>query len=151
MMHPLLAASVANNLFNDRAAAAQTSRARREAAGPGAAEARAVEDLGAPGELVIRRATAADGPALASLGVLDGDDRAGVLLAGAAGRHAVLVAELDGTLEAARDLDSGLAVADPFRPSARHAELLALRARQLNGDAARRRLPRLGVLHPHTP
>ena len=148
MMHPLLAASVANSLIHDRAVAAQTSRARREAAGPGAPAVRSVE---ASGELVIRRATAADGPALASLGVLDGDDRAGVLLAGAAGRHAVLVAELDGTLEAARDLDSGLAVADPFRPSARHAELLALRARQLNGDAARRRLPRLGVLHPHTP
>jgi hypothetical protein len=51
----------------------------------------------------------------------------------------------DGSLEAARALDGGLAVADPFRPSALHAKLLALRARQL-GRGAPRGLR--GVLHP---
>jgi len=139
-MHPLLAASLANNLSTDRIAASAARRAARAAATPGAGP-----------EVVIRAATAADGPALVDLGVLNGDDRAGALLARAAGDHAVLVAEVDGTLEAARTLDGGLAVADPFRPSARHAELLALRAGQLAAAAPRRRLPRLGVLHPHTP
>ena len=53
-------------------------------------------------------------------------------------------------LEAALALNDGLAVADPFRPSAVNAELLALRARQLGGAAARDGHARLRVLSPRT-
>ena len=62
----------------------------------------------------------------------------------------MLVAEVDGSIEAALALDGGLAVADPFRPSALDLQLLSIRARQLGGDAPRRRGHRLGVLHPRT-
>ena len=143
-MHPLIAAGFANAVIADRHSAALRRAARRGAATSG----HPAPDDGA-GEVVIRRATAADRPALVRLAALDGDRRAGELLADAAGEHGVLVAEVDGALEAARALDGGLAVADPFRPSAVHARLLALRARQLGGDAPRRRLA-LGVLHPRT-
>ena len=143
-MHPLLAASLATNLSTDRVAASAGRRAAKRAA--------ADLDAGtpAPGEVVIRRAGADDGPALVRLGALDGDRHGGELLASAARTHAVLVAEVDGTLEAALAVDGGLSVADPFRPSALHAELLALRARQLGGAAPRRTYPRLGLLHPRT-
>jgi hypothetical protein len=145
-MHPYLAASLANTLTRDRVRAAArhntASRARRT---PGAGS----PDAGA---LVIRRAGAGDGPALERLGGLDADRRTGALLSRLAGEHGVLVAEVDGTLEAALALDGRVAVADPFRPSAVHAELLALRARQLGGDLPRahaRRVP--GVLTPRLP
>ena len=132
-MHPLLAAAFTNAVVADRHSAALRRAARRGAATSG----HRVPDDGA-GELVIRRATPADRPALARLAALDGDRRAGELLADAAGEHGVLVAEVDGALWAALALDGGLAVADPFRPSALHARLLALHARQLGGGATRR-------------
>lgn len=44
-------------------------------------------------------------------------------------RGKVIVAELDGTLVAARSLTDGLAIADPFLPTAEVAELLARAAR----------------------
>ena len=61
----------------------------------------------------------------------------------------MLIAEVDGRLEAALALNDGRAIADPFRPSAVHAELLALRARQL-GEAPRDGHARRRVLHPRT-
>ena len=152
MMHPLLAAGVTNTLLGDRIAPARPRSVKRGAAtsGHGAAAprdgaSRAVADV------VIRRATAADTTALVRLGVLDSDRRAGEALAAATARDpGVLVAESDGSLLAALALDGSHAVADPFRPSALHARLLALRARQLGGDSRRRdRRGRL-VLRPRT-
>jgi hypothetical protein len=142
-MHPLLAAAYSKAVVADRTGAPRPRAVRRGAATSG----HAAEDAG---EVVIRRATAADAQALVRLGALDGDLRAGELLADAAHADGVLVAEADGSLEAALALDGGLAVADPFRPSALHAQLLALRSRQLGGDAARRSGGRLGVLHLRT-
>jgi hypothetical protein len=102
---------------------------------------------------VIRRAGAADAPALERLGSLDGNRRAGELLGRMARSQGVLVAEVEGTVEAALALDGSVAVADPFEPTAVHAELLALRARQLGGDVPRehRAHPRLSVLRPRLP
>ncbi len=48
----------------------------------------------------------------------------------------MIVAEVDGELQAARVMDDSVSVADPFRPSAAHRQLLALRARQLGGCRA---------------
>ena len=140
-MHPLLAASLATNLSTDRVAASTPRRAAKRVAGAGTP---------ALGEVVIRLAGVDDGPALVRLGTLDGNGRAGELLAHAACTGAVLVAEVDGTLEAALAVDGGLSVADPFRASAQHVELLAMRARQLGGAAPRRTRPRLGLLHART-
>ena len=147
-MHPFLAASLASNLSHDRVAAAA---ARRRRSGDGAGKV--ARGQGAEGALAIRRATSADSAALERLGALDSDRRRGALLGRLALEHDVLVAEVDGALVAAVALNRGaVAVADPFRPTALHTELLALRARQLAEDASapgarRRRL----VLHPRTP
>ncbi len=66
------------------------------------------------------------------------------------GTRGVLVAEVDGALEAALALDGGLAVADPFRPTAPNEQLLELRARQLGGELPRRGPGHLRVLQPRT-
>jgi hypothetical protein len=140
-MHPLIAASLSTQLSRPRVAAQPRH--------PGRATTRGTPEL-TPGELVIRRAGPADGAALVRLAALDGNGSAGELLARAAQHHDVLVAEVDGSIEAAYALDGGVSVADPFRPSAGDAQLLALRARQLGGDAPRRGRGRLGVLHLRT-
>ena len=142
-MHPLLAASLANSLSRDRVSAARSRRVAKAAK-------QAAADSSAAVEVVIRRATGADAAALARLGALDSDRRTGELLARHAAEHDVLVAEVGGTIEAAVALNDGLAVADPFRPSAVNAELLALRAHQLGGAAARDGHTGLRVLSPHT-
>jgi hypothetical protein len=150
-MHPLLAASFANAVVADRSAAARRRAVKRGAdtSGP---SGHVVPEADV-GEVVIRRATSADAPALARLGALDGNRAAGELLAyaaGAAGSRGVLLAEADGALAAAVALDGGLAVADPFRASAAHARLLALRAGQLGADLPRRGGGHVRVLHPRT-
>ena len=155
MMHPLLAASVANTLFNDRAAATtSTRRVRRESHDEGRPTVASDDTSGsaemAAREVVIRRATEADRPALVQLATLDSDRRAREMLADASSDDTVLVAEVDGSIEAAVALDGGLAIADPFRPSALHAQLLALRARQLGGHAPHRSRGPLSVLHLRT-
>jgi hypothetical protein len=142
-MHPLLAAAVSTQLIRERTA---VTRSHRRAETRGTPEQGRVE----PAEVVIRVASPADAAALVRLGTLDGNRSAGERLADAAADHAVLVAEVDGSLEAALALDGGLSVADPFRPSAPDLQLLSIRARQLVGDAPRRRGRRLGVLHPRT-
>ena len=116
-MHPLLAAAVSTQL--ERTAAARSHRRAETRGTPGGA--RTVE----PADVVIRAATPADAAALVRLGALDGNRSAGELLADAAADHAVLVAEVDGSIEAALALDGGLAVADPFRPSALDLQLLS--------------------------
>jgi hypothetical protein len=107
---------------------------------------RATAAVAAP-EVVIRRASAADAPALRRLAALDGNPRAGDALT--APESDVLVAEVEGSLEAAHSLDDGVSVADPFRPSAPQASLLALRAEQLGGAAPHAHRA-LHVLHPRT-
>ena len=144
-MHPLLAAAVSTQL--QRTAAA---RGPRRAASRGTPERPRMAAADAADDVVIRAATPADSAALVRLGALDGNRSAGQLLADAAADHAVLVAEVDGSLEAAVALDGGLAIADPFRPTALDLQLLSIRARQLGGDVPRRRAHRLGVLHPRT-
>ena len=140
-MHPLIAASLSTQLSRPRVASQPRHPRRVTTRGTPAVT---------PAELVIRRAGPADAAALIRLGALDGNRSAGELLARAAEQREVLVAETDGSIEAALALDGGLAIADPFRPSALDAKLLALRARQLGADADGARRGRLGVLHPRT-
>jgi len=140
-MHPLLAAAVSTQLISRR-----TVRSHRRVETRGTPGQAHIE----PADVVIRAATPADAAALVRLGALDGNRSAGELLAAAAADHAVLVAEVDGSLEAAVALDGGLAIADPFRPTALDLQLLSIRARQLGGDVPRRGGHRLGVLHPRT-
>src|SRR4051794_31663923 len=146
-MHPFIAAALSTQL-----ASARSARPSRRANTRGTPEttARPAAGADASADVVIRLASSADAPALVRLGALDGNRSAGELLADAAVDHAVLVAEVDGSLEAALALEGGLAIADPFRPSALHLQLLSLRARQLGGDAPHRRGHRLGVLHART-
>ena len=120
MMHPLLAASLANTLSATAVRAPPVASRRPSAARSAPAHAAPPT---APVEVVIRRATDGRRARRSSrLGALDSDRRAGELLADAVPpTHDVLVAEVDGTIEAALALDDGLAVADPFRPSALHA------------------------------
>ena len=144
-MHPLIAAALSTQL--ERSAAA---RRPRSAASRGTPERTRMVVADAADDVVIRAATPADSAALVRLGALDGNRSAGQLLADAAADHAVLVAEVDGSVEAALALDGGLAIADPFRATALDLQLLSIRARQLGGDVPRRRGHRLGVLHPRT-
>jgi len=69
--------------------------------------------------LTIRTATTADKFAVRRLAVLDSSDPP---------TGDVLLAEMDGELWAALSVDTGAAVADPFRPSRDLVELLRFRA-----------------------
>lgn len=81
--------------------------------------------------VTIRRATADDAAALLRLAALDSGPFP----------QAALVAEVDGSIWAARSLSTGAAVADPFRYTAELVELLHERARHLLAeDPAPRRL-----------
>lgn len=86
--------------------------------------------------LTIRRADIADSGALAHLAALDSSDPP---------RGDALVAEVGQELWAAVEIESGSAVADPFRPSADLVELLRFRAARLRAEASgpRRRLAAL--------
>jgi hypothetical protein len=88
--------------------------------------------------LTIRRASASDGVALRDLAQLDSSR---------APRGDVLVAEVGSELWAAVEVESGAAVADPFRPSADLVELLRFRADAMRGDRRVERR-RLGGLLP---
>ena len=80
--------------------------------------------------LTIRRSDVADSGALARLAVLDSSSA----LTGDA-----LVAEVGDELWAAVEVDTGIAIADPFRPSADLVDLLRLRAEHMRADGARAR------------
>jgi hypothetical protein len=82
------------------------------------------------GSMTIRYASDGDARDLARVAALDSSK----VPAGA-----LLVAEVDGELWAAVAIGCGAAIADPFRPSGPVVELLRARARQLVGDAPRRR------------
>jgi hypothetical protein len=94
---------------------------------------------GAAETLTIRMAVPADAAALGRLAQLDS----------APGPKPVpmLVAEVGGELRAALPLDSGRAIADPFRPTAELVAILAERARQLAPPPARRAARRWRPLH----
>jgi hypothetical protein len=145
-VHPLIASALLTQLIREPRV---SSRRRTDARGtPRPTRRQSASADG--GDVVIRAASPADAPALVRLGALDGNRAAGELLADAAAHHAVLVAEVDGSIEAALAIDGGLSVADPFRPSALDLQLLSMRARQLGGHVPRHRGHRLGVLHPRT-
>jgi hypothetical protein len=121
-MHPFLSAQLAvlhqNDLRRDAAAGrARDRQARSEETSAGEK----------PADVVIRRATAADGPALAALSALD----AAPMPFGPA-----LVAEVSGSPLAVLPLDGRRAFSDPFRRTEELIELLELRAAQLRGEEA---------------
>jgi hypothetical protein len=82
--------------------------------------------------LTIRRAHAADAVALGRLAILD---------SASPPTGASLVAEVDNELWAAVEVDSGAAIADPFRPSGDLVDLLRLRASLMNGGERTARGP----------
>ena len=84
--------------------------------------------------LTIRHATTADEFAVRRLAVLDSSSPP---------TGDVLLAEMDNELWAALSLDSGAAIADPFRPSGDLVELLRFRAGRVNGHPHIRPLARL--------
>jgi hypothetical protein len=82
-----------------------------------------------PDSVTIRRAQPDDEPALAKLAALDSHPT----LSGA-----VLVAEVQGEIWAAAELDGAWVLADPFRPSGELALMVAQRAGELRMAAARK-------------
>jgi hypothetical protein len=88
--------------------------------------------------LTIRRADASDASALFRLAALDS-------AAPPTGDH--LLAEVAGELWAAVEIDSGHAIADPFRPSAELVDLLRLQL-SLDGRPERAERRMLGRLLP---
>lgn len=77
--------------------------------------------------LVIRPAATEDAFAVRRLAVVDSADPP---------TGSLLLAEVDGELWAALSLDTGAAVADPFRPSGDFVELLRLHAGSVAARAA---------------
>ena len=84
--------------------------------------------------VTIRRATDADAFALRRLAVID---------SASPPTGDVLLAEMGDELWAAVSVDTGAAIADPFRPSADLVDLLRLRAERLAGHPHIRPLARL--------
>ena len=87
--------------------------------------------------VTVRLARPVEHGALARLAELDG---------GRVPQGSVLVAEVGGSVLAARSLENGASVADPFRPTAHLIELLELRSIHLRNAANGRIRPRQGVL-----
>jgi hypothetical protein len=84
--------------------------------------------------LTIRRATAADAFALRRLATID---------SAAPPTGDVLLAQMGDELWAAVSVDTGAAIADPFRPSGDLVDLLRFRAERLSGHPHIRPLARL--------
>ena len=80
--------------------------------------------------LTIRRAAARDLGAVADLAALDSSSPP---------TGDVLLAEVGHELWAAIEVDSGAAIADPFRPSGDVVELLRFRAERARGESADKR------------
>ena len=90
-----------------------------------------------PSSLVMRAARGSDGDALARLARLDSKP---------VPRGELLVAEVDGMILAALQLDDGVVLANPFQPTAGLVALLELRAGRTKRRHARRGLAeRLGL------
>ena len=134
-MHPYLQAQLAalhqTDLQAEAAAVGGRSRHSRDE------KARAAQ----PNEVVIRRATDADGPALAALSALD---------SAAMPLGPSLVAEVAGVPRAVLPLDGGRAFGDPFARTDELVALLELRAAQIKrgDDSSGRRNGRLGWIAP---
>lgn len=125
-MHPHLQAQLAELRAEDLRRSGAHAHHRTAAAGGTA-----------PADVVIRRATAADGPALTALAALD----AAPLPLGPA-----LVAEVSGSPRAVLPLDGSAAFGDPFLPTGELVALLELRADQLRREAAGSPVHRRGPL-----
>jgi hypothetical protein len=121
-MRPDLTSEMARVMMDERLAAAEQYRRRKEARKE-AAERPDVYD-----SVTVRIASPADGEALQRLAQRDGNR---------VPCGALLVAEVDGIPLAARSLSDGKTIADPFVHSHHLAELLALRATHLRGDGDR--------------
>src|SRR3954453_17919549 len=117
-MHPFLQAQLAS--LHNEDLKAQVARGRGRS---GAKAGR--EDGRAPADVVIRRTTSSDGPALAALAALD----AAPLPLGPS-----IVAEVAGMPRAVLPLDGGRAFGDPFAPTDELVALLELRAAQIHRD-----------------
>jgi hypothetical protein len=89
--------------------------------------------------LTIRRATDSDAFALRRLAAID---------SASPPTGDVLLAEMDSELWAAVSLDTGDAIADPFRPSGELVDLLRFRAGRMTGHPHIRPLARL-LPHAH--
>src|SRR3954454_7206408 len=134
-MHPYLQAQLAALHETDLQAEAEAVRGRSR-------RARHEKVLAAqPNEVVIRRATDADGPALAALSALD----SAPMPLGPS-----LVAEVAGVPRAVLPLDGSRAFGDPFARTDELVALLELRAAQIQreDDGSRDRRGRLGWLTP---
>jgi hypothetical protein len=116
-MHPFLQAQLAALHQNDLRAEADAGR-RFE---------RSTERSAAPSEVVIRRATSSDGPALAALSALD---------AAPVPLGASLVAEVSGVPRAVLPLEGGRAFGDPFSRTDELVALLELRAAQIKREGS---------------
>jgi hypothetical protein len=87
--------------------------------------------------LTIRRATTADEFAVRRLAALDSSSPP---------TGEVILAEMGDELWAAVSVDTGAAIADPFRPSGDLVDLLRFRADRLNGDVRGRHGARTRLL-----
>ena len=114
-MHPFLQAQLAALHQNDLQAQADAARRFQSSS------ARTAQ----PTEVVIRRATSSDGPALAALSALD---------AAPAPLGPALVAEVSGVPRAVLPLDGGRAFGDPFSRTQELVDLLELRAAQIKRE-----------------
>jgi hypothetical protein len=112
-MHPFLQAQLAALHENDLRAAAEATRGRERSASPASK----------PVDVVIRRSTSADGPALAALSALD----SAPMPFGPA-----LLAEVSGVPRAVLPLDGGPSFGDPFARTDELMALLELRAAQIH-------------------
>jgi hypothetical protein len=130
-MHPFLQAQLAALHNEDLKAEAVRARGRKVSSAAGRDSGRAQADV------VIRRATGDDGPALAALATLDA---APVPLGPS------IVAEVGGVPRAVLPLDGGRAFGDPFVPTDELVALLELRATQIQRDAAPAPSHRRGAL-----
>ena len=92
-----------------------------------------------PSSVVMRAARGSDGDALTRLARLDSKRPP---------RGEVLVAEVDGTIEAAIQVDDGTVFANPFAPTAGLIALLELRAGRAKRQKARRGLAERLRLRP---
>ena len=87
--------------------------------------------------LTIRRAAAMTGPPSRALAALDSSSPP---------TGELLLAEMGDELWAAVELDSGAAIADPFRPSGDLVELLRFRAERMRGGSEGERHGRFALL-----
>src|SRR3954471_16764618 len=131
-MHPFLQAQLAALHENDLRAEVEAARART----------RAASRPEQPADVVIRRATSSDGPALAALSALD----SAPMPFGPA-----LVAEVAGVPRAVLPLDGGRAFGDPFARTDELVAVLQLRVAQITPagiSSSRDRRGGLGWLSP---